>query len=66
MNSNIHQIEVNTREDFAKFLEFIKNGYIFKVSLRPWRRSVKKINKWNVENLYCLSVASLEIFSEMN
>ncbi|VEJ19487.1 Uncharacterised protein [Capnocytophaga canimorsus] len=30
MNSNIHQIEVNTREDFAKFLEFIKNGYIFK------------------------------------
>ncbi|WP_262887860.1 hypothetical protein [Capnocytophaga canis] len=37
-----------------------------RVSLRPWRRSVKKINKWNVENLYCLSVASLEIFSKMN
>ncbi|AEK24485.1 Conserved hypothetical protein [Capnocytophaga canimorsus Cc5] len=26
MNSNIHQIEVNTREDFAKFLEMLKNN----------------------------------------
>ncbi|GIJ97292.1 hypothetical protein CAPN001_18610 [Capnocytophaga stomatis] len=26
MNPNIHQIQVNTREDFAKFLEMLKNN----------------------------------------